>query len=515
MTIPSVGEAAYPTPDEVLAAMLNETRMRYAALGITVNVAKGTELYERMKVIAGRVSIAMQNNKLALADVSPIDATGDALVEQAGIYGVTKAAAQSASGFVTAKLENSNGGADYTLTIPAGFTCTSPTGIQYSVVSATAVTYFGNDTTANDVPVIALTGGASTSESAGVVVTWDSAALGDLVQTAVVGAGGITGGADKDGETELRAKFLTRLSAPSIGGNAAQVAQFAEAASAAVWKAFVYQAARGPASYDVAVLTSTGVQNFTTVALANIASYVLGQMPGTQDLNLTGATAEQLDIVIDATLPLPVSAGGAGGGWRDTAPWPSSAEASGVYAEVTAVGVVTNTVTVDSTAADPPVAGKRFGLWDYTAGEMKEFTIVSVGGAPGAYIITVDSGQSDALSFAEIGMRCSAGAVNLKQYATAFKAAMALLGPGEKTTSADRLPRARREPTPEVSHPSDLSTRQLYAIISAYSEVMDLSYKSTTETGTATTRTSPSVPLTVADPPKVLTVKHLSFRRQV
>ena len=58
-----------------------------------------------------------------------------------------------------------------------------------------------------------------------------------------------------------------------------------------------------------------------------------------------------------------MNAGGAGGGWRDAVPWPSSAETGvNVFAEVTSIANLTtlSQITVNSTAADPPKAGDRF-----------------------------------------------------------------------------------------------------------------------------------------------------------
>lgn len=111
-------------------------------------------------------------------------------------------------------------------------------------------------------------------------------------------------------------------------------------------------------------------------------------------------------------------------------------------------------------------------------------------------------------------MRCSAGASNLSAYAEEFQAAIKLLGPGEKTTSTNKLPQARRFPPPDVEAPSDLTAIQLTLIINEHPEILDMTYAARHETGTANVRNSPSVPATVADEPRILTLKHLSIRRQ-
>lgn len=507
MTLPSVENAEYPNPDEVLAQLLTDIKYAYDRIGVTANVAKGSELYERMKVIAGRISIAINNNRLSLADISPLDATGDALIELAKTYGVTKRPAASAQGLVQVFLPV----AVQPITIPKDYICTSPTGIQYKTTSSNVVNR------EDYIQVIAVSGGADTDAEVGDVLTWDSAAIGYLEQTCIVGPGGIEGGADEDDEETLRSRFLRRLRSPSVGGNTAQVVEWAETASASVDQAFCYMAVRGPSTYDVAIVRNEEDRALNDTIVNTVANYILARMPGSAKLNATSVYEEQLDVTIDMSLPLPVNAGGAGGGWRDAAPWPSDADS--VLATVTDIPtayggtLAANTIEVDSTSADPPVVGKRFGIWDYGNEEMKEFTIKTVGGGTGAYLIGVDTGQSNALSFIEIGMRCSAGAVNLKAYASEFHQAMLLLGPGEKTSNVDKLPQGRRYPPPDVEAPSALTSLQLTAVQNSHAEVSDMVYAARLETGTANARYTPSIPATEADEPRILTLKHLSFRK--
>jgi uncharacterized phage protein gp47/JayE len=509
MALPTVGSASYPTPDEVLGAILAALRYSYSRAGLTVNVAKGSEPYIRAKVFADRVSIALANNEIALTNFSPLDATGDDLTELASVFGITKRPAAAAAGLVTI------GVATGSVTIPAGFQCTSALGIQYQTTSS--VTVSNGDTVA----VQAVSTGSDTNLAATSIVTWDSAAIGSLLQTATVAAGGIDGGVAEDTDEVLRTRLLRRLQFPAVGGNAAQVAAWAEEATAAVQVAFVYPAVRGPSSYDVVVVSSDADRALSTANVNTIEAAILGQMPGSADLNCTTVNGQAVDIIVNTTLPLPVNAGGGGGGWRDNAPWPSTADAAGTFARVTSIAnLLTNRqITVNSTAADPPVAGKRFGIWNPTGGsagtgEMHEFTIQAVGGAPGAYVITIDS-ASDAIDFITTWMYCSAGAVNLKTYAADFLAAMQLLGPGEKTTNTDILPRGRRTPGPDLEYPTDLTSLLLASVSNEHDEILNMTYAATYDTGTVVARTSPGVPATTADPPRILTLQNLSFRRQV
>ena len=204
MALPKVGNVAYPTPSEILSQLLSDVRYGYARIGVTVNVSRGSELYIRMKALAGRVSIAIANNEISLADISPLDASGDVLTELAGVYGVIRRAAASAAGNVIISV--TSGGL---VTIPADFICTSPDGIQYKTITSSTVA------DGNLVAVSAVSAGADTDQAGATVVTWDSAAIGGLGQNATVDPGGIDGGADEDGDEVLRERLIQRLSYPA------------------------------------------------------------------------------------------------------------------------------------------------------------------------------------------------------------------------------------------------------------------------------------------------------------
>ena len=132
MALPEVGDAAYQTPEEVLAQTLTDLRSAYVTNNFTLNVSKGTEPYLRAQAFSNRVSLVVANNRVALKDISPLDATGDALVELAGVYGITKRPASSAAGVVTIKSSGP-------VTIPIDFQLTAPDGIQYQTTAAVTV----------------------------------------------------------------------------------------------------------------------------------------------------------------------------------------------------------------------------------------------------------------------------------------------------------------------------------------------------------------------------------------
>ena len=491
----------YPTPEQILNQLLTDLRHAYNRAGITINVAKGTEPYERFKVLSSRVSIAIANNKISLSSISPLDAQGNDLIELASAFGVIGRGSAAAAGNVIVGILG--GGSE---TIPISFKCTAPDGITYETTGAKLVADDGVT------QVRATIGGVNTDQDAGTILTWDSASIANLVQKCTVDVGAIDGGSNADDQETLRKRLLRKLKFPSIGGNWGAAIELAEEASSSVNSAFVYPAVRGPSTYDVAILGPSGDRILSSSIQSTVASHITSEMPGQDDLNLTSATAELLDVIIDLTLPLPQYAGGAGGGWRDATSWPSTLE-SGIGGKISAVN---NTqITVTSTFADVPRVGNRFGIWDDSSSIMKEYTILVVSGPPGAYVITIDSSQSDELDFVTTGMYCSAGAFYLTEYANLIYNAVVGMGPGEKTDNIDYIPRGYRKPSEDVEYTSKLTSRILSVITDARPEVIDVSYAARYETGTVTTRTTASIPAAPADAPNLLTLKNLAFRRTV
>jgi len=489
MALPAVGDSSYPTPGEVRDAILRTLRVLCNRRGLTINVEPGSDAYIRADAFAARVAIAIANNKIALEDSSPLDATEDALEELAGIFGVTRRPAASATG--TVKIVTTA-----TVTIPADFRATAPNGKKYKTITA------GTYANGASVELIAVDAGLDTDQDEGTKLTWDSASIGALNQVCTVEVGGLDGGADEDNDDRLRARLIRRLSFPAVGGNWSQVVGWAEESTSSVEAAYVYAAVRGPASYDVAITKAGGDRTLNSTTINAVRAYILAQMPGQNDLNLTSVTAQYVDVILKATLPLPVNAGGAGGGWRDAAPWPAE------NAKITAYNVGTGIATVNSTTA--PTVGANIGIWDYAGETMREYTIVGpIGGGAGAWTFGVQNG----FGFTPTNAYVSAGAVNLVGYTEAAMEAFAELGPGQKTTNVDIIPRGRRQPGPDVQAPTDLTIQQRRAVIEQYDEILDLEYANTYDTGTTNTRTSPSVPSTTADPPNILVVRHFAIRK--
>ncbi len=504
----------YPTTDEIRSQVLNDLRYNLARVGVVANVTQDSELWHRANAFAKRVSLAIANGQIGLQSINPLRAQGQYLLDLAALYGVFPRPAMGGSGFVLVKVLKPATTVHLTQNYPGS---TAIGGVKFKV----ALDY---PAIANGAPaeVVAVDTGTRTNIAAGAIITWDSAALAFLDQKAIVAPGGIDGGQEEDDVETVRKRLLRKLGFPSVGGNWSQVAEWAAAASSAIRFVAVFPTMRGPCSYDVAIVgeSKSPVLNSTVQNLA--AQAILAEHPGHVSLNVTSIDLELLDVILNLGLPLPKIAGGAGGGYIDPTPWPSTAETT-VKGKITGHNFATlpGTITVNSTNLDPPLPNNRIAIWDYAALDadgnpapaFRFFTILSVGGASGAYVLTLDAAATSAVSFIEDGMYVSPASDRLQVYADAFIAAMNELGPGDKTSDLDLLAYARRKPGPEIEAPYNLTSRQLDTI-QDNGEVSDVSFAARYSTGTTNTKTTPSVPSVVSAAPKRLALKHLAFRRQ-
>ena len=491
MTTFAVGNAAYPTAVQLRDQILSDLTYYGQQNGIAFNVKPGSEHFKIATALANRVCIAIANNKISNDQRNPFTATGDALRDIARVYGIVERPASKSTGPVMLKIAT---GANPT--IPAGWQGTGPNSKKYVTVQIEDAAENGDVITMTSVEA-----GADTVLVAGAQITWDSASIASLLSPAIVQAPGIRDGADTDDDEDIRRRLLDRLAAQAVGGNGASIKGWAEETSASIFAAFVYEGIRGPASFDVAVIGESGDRTVSgtivDLARANVASNMPG---GVVSINATTVVPEKLDIVFSLRLPLPEVAGGAGGGWRDASPWP---------AELTSITAVSGAdITVDSTAA--PIVGQSIGLWnrtDATSPVMEERTVTSVSGSAGAWVVNLTGSNG----FVEVGDYVSAGAKNLVSYAATTFARFRRLGPGEKTDNPDLLPRSARYPSGDTTAPMDITTRQISDVMATYTEIADMAYAAVYETGTTTTRTSPSLPPTTASPPRILVCEKLAF----
>jgi hypothetical protein len=112
-------------------------------------------------------------------------------------------------------------------------------------------------------------------------------------------------------------------------------------------------------------------------------------------------------------------------------------------------------------------------------------------------------------------MYCSPGAVNLKAYGSQILQAVQELGPGEKSVNQDIVPRGSRKPPPDIGYPVALSSLTLASVTNEHDEILSANFVARYATGTNVNLIRPSLPPTTADPPNILVLKNLAFRRLI
>ena len=501
MANPTINSFYYPTREELANLYLRSFKLYCEQHGITVNVLPGSADYYRAFALANLAEIAISNGILAKTNFSPLSAQGDALIELAQQWGVFRLPATISTGYVLASV--SGGGS---VNIPDGFVCTSPSGLQYAV--------FGLHTVSNNDPVFvqSLTASSDTNLDSGVVVTWDSTSVANLLPTATVSSTGVTGGTNDEDLEDLRLRLMERMANPATGGNWSQVKTWAEEASNAVDKAYVYQSARGSGSYDVAL---TGFETDRTVqdsVVSYVSNYILSKSAGPMDLNVTTVEPYPIDVVYSMQLPTPQAAGGTGGGWVDVSPWPS--EVVQVTDWSTGSGTGGYLVVNANTA---PAADSHISVWDADAERAYNYVVKQTGGTTSAITIYFRSGISHTPASGQI---LSPQAHNTEDYIQTIRDAFATFGPGEKIDSdapafVDLFPRMRRMPIESAQNPVRVTNNIVQATMGAHDEIYDMDearvYVTNSYTSTVST---PPIPVATADAPYIFTLANIGFYYQ-
>lgn len=496
MTVPINAQAYTPTFEDLVAIYLRTIKLGMFRRGLVANTLEGSEYWYRARALAGQIAPVFANNKLSVLAMDPLRAQGDDLINFAAVFGVKKRAAAAAVGLLVVSVTGTG-----TVAIPAAYQATASDGRKYQTTSASSV---ANGAT---VEVKATVGGIATNKPVGAGLTWDSATVGLLGRTSIVGGNGIVGGVDEDTVEVVRTRLINRLSAPGYGGNWSDVKTQAENASASISAAYVYPAIQGPGSYGIAIVRNTGDRTLASSVVSLASDTVAAYMPGSTRLNATTVTPDYLDVILSARLALPVIGGGAGGGWRDSTPWPNAASGA---VKITSYGLSGGiyTATTDAVVLNGLAVGSRIGVWSFANQKMREYTVASVVLA-GTYKLTVVGGFVEDCTNAYV----SAGAERLVDYSATFAASFLALGPGEKSVDVNIVPRASRRPSTDVADPATCGSLLTSKVTAAFSEVQSLDYLKRYTTNTTTTQTDPTVSVLASDPPHILVLKQFAITK--
>lgn len=494
------------TPAQIRDDFLRTIKNGLVDLGISdPNVAENSDYYVLGTALADQIS-AVFNNIEVQSDASfPDTATGTDLDRILEIYGLARRPAGGSSGQIAIVTS-----AD-TL-VPLGANLTSSTGEVYEV--SIGGTYSNGDY----IPVDSVDTGIKTNLAVDEVLTWTSPPAYTQSTATVVQA--LTGGVDEEDDETARARLLTRLQNPPAAGNWQHVAEITEASDPVIQKAFIYQAANGPATIHIAVVGyPSDVSKSRVVSTIKLNSIiiptVLGNLPEHIETTVTTVVDEPTDCAIQLVIPLAVSSTslstgpGTGNGWVNTAPFPAPNGTTHYFCPVSGVTDSTH-FTIDSPVNTPPTAGITKIHWiDKTDWTIKQGVITSYTGT-GPYNVVIDTPFAGIAVADWIFPATINGQVYLDALLDAFKA----MGPGEKTSNLAIFSRASRRPRPQISYPFTLDSSILRGLINSSDEVQtaDFWYRSKDPPAqVSTSSVSPTVPTLITDSPRILIPRNLGF----
>ncbi len=216
----------------------------------------------------------------------------DQLVRHAAIYGIRRKAAIAASGRVS--LTGTNGA-----TVPIGARLLRADGVEY-LASSSAVIAGGVATLA----VTALEGGTASNAEAGQRLTFASP-IGGINAVAIVAAGGLTSGAEEEGDEPLRARLIDRIQQPPHGGNASDYRAWALEV-AGVTRAWVSPQELGIGTVTVRFVIDGRVDIIPTAPeVAAVQAYIDARRPVTAALTVVVPIARPVDFSIRINPPSP------------------------------------------------------------------------------------------------------------------------------------------------------------------------------------------------------------------
>lgn len=506
----ALGTFTVKSRDDIRDDILRALRAGLINRGVSnPNVGPKSDYWVWAESVANELVVVESNGVIASDDIMPDTATGPGLDRWLAAVRLVRRPAAGSLGNIVADVTSPS-------LVALGQQLIDGGGLRYQV--SVGGTYSDGDI----IPVAAIDVGVATNHDPGDSLTWVGAAPPYSAPTVLVAHGGLTEGVDLEDDETARSRLLARLQNPPGAGNWQQLAEFGEASTPRVQKCFVYPAAQGPATVHTAVVgyaTTTNTNAKSKTATRDIASAV---MTGTVTPYITGLIAEHAylvsttvanvttDVAMGLSLPAAPTASppGPGGGWLDGTPWPPGDPTGSpyphVYVDYVGNPPVSSTVfTVYATAR--PTAGVSHICWlDPVTWTLYRARVVSYTVIDGLRSeITIDTPF--------VGIESRSGkqfifpdAVNMPAYVQALLGAFSQMGPGEKTTDANVLPRAFRHPLPQLNWPYSLDATQLRKVEDVGEEVLAAQWQFRSVA-------TPAVPGAITSPPNILIPNAIGF----
>jgi len=395
--------------------------------------------------------------------------------------------------------------------VTSGLRLTRAGGVQYEVDGT-----FASVTDGAEIDVVAVRPGKDGDAPSGTELSFQSPPLGVSAGAKVSPSFPIVGGRDTEGQEDLRDRILLRLASPPAGGNTGFIREKGLSAGVTLQEVFVYPALGGPASMRVVPVVRPDFgsvslsRSLSSAALAVVRGAIQSQVSEGLETVVTSAVDEAASVALEIEIPSSSSAGGAGGGWVDGAPWPQLVVADSGRVSVSSV-TSNRRIVVTANTATSPIAGQTHIAW-WAPGDQRfrRYLVTAVAGTVGAWDLTLDRPLVDSLGNAvATGDYVSPDAENIVMYGETWRELMADLGPGENASDPNILQggRALRRPLTSESFSSDINTRMTSRFAAQNAEVLDAvySYRS---------KSTPTVPASVSDAPNILVLDNFGVYPQ-
>lgn len=484
----ATNDITIPSVEDMVSNYLKFIRNALLRRGVAnPQTSEGSDYGIQAAAVCTQFSIIANNGQIISDKNMPDVAVETDLDRQLAIYGLSRRPASNAIGSVIASATSSS-------LVVTGTQLVNANGAKYQV---NVGGIYGNG---SSIPVISIDTGDIVNVAAGETLTWVSTPVFFSPTVTVSSINPISGGQDAEDDATARARLLAYFQNPPGAGNPAQLTAYAQAANAAVQTAFVYCAARGPGTLDMSVIgyqdTNNGNRQLDNTLLLNvIAPYVQGQLPQFCDGYITNVVNYPMDLSIALSLPASPNSipAGPGGGWLDSAPLQTTTAKPAIRV-IDGYALSGNDPTVPQNTStsfwvDFPVDPASTITYSIsylspityilysavTSGTyVPSSTYASLSAYTDLFYVTINSpfyssGNNPPLG----GSYIFPTANNTAVYVQAVKDWFATLGPGERTNNSGLLPRALRQPIPQVAYPYKLNDSLLKAITSSGDEVDD------------------------------------------
>jgi uncharacterized phage protein gp47/JayE len=239
------------------------------------------------RVVAGAAHLLHGHLEFLARQLFPDQSELEYLERQGSLYGISRKAAEFATGDLT--FTGTNG------TIPAGTELQRSDGLRYETLADGTIAS-GTATIAVD----AQTAGDAGNANAGLVLTLVSPIIG-VNSSATVAAGGLTQGVDQEDDDDLRTRIIDRIQFAPHAGTARDYEAWAKEVSG-VTRAWAFGAEMGPGSVTVRFVRDNDTPIIPDAGeVTAVQDYLDERRPITAEVLVVAPTSVTLNFTIELT----------------------------------------------------------------------------------------------------------------------------------------------------------------------------------------------------------------------